>query len=408
MRRALTALGLGVLEAAALAQTTWHVDVNGVPPGNGTSSSPYTSIGHAIQQSTTQPGDTLLVLPGIYSEGLLPNLDFSLTIRSRDGPESTTIVGQLGVFYAGFAVQTIDGFTLVNPQGPAVWSDGSLNLFLKRCIVRDSDYGIIAGFNDIYLDRVTLVNNSVGVWGTPVESYLFLENTILWNNDSNHWGTTFFDYCAGRIPPAGGPITLGPGNIPSDPGFWNEEVGDYELKPTSPCIDAGNPASPPDPDGTTADIGALPFDAAHVPPPVVYCTAKTNSLGCGPSIGFSGGPASSTHAVPFLITATDVIDGTIGLLAFSTAGKASLPFLGGTLCFAPPREFTPVQVAGGTGVPPCTGTFGVDFNAVIQSGIHPQLAPGTFANAQYFYRDPQDPTAFGVGLTDAISFGIGI
>lgn len=35
--------------------------------------------------------------------------------------------------------------------------------------------------------------------------------------------------------------------------------GDYRLSPGSPCIDAGNPASPLDPDGTRADMGAIPY-----------------------------------------------------------------------------------------------------------------------------------------------------
>ena len=34
------------------------------------------------------------------------------------------------------------------------------------------------------------------------------------------------------------------------------------LQKDSPCIDAGAPASPVDPDGTPADLGAFPFQAA--------------------------------------------------------------------------------------------------------------------------------------------------
>ena len=44
-----------------------------------------------------------------------------------------------------------------------------------------------------------------------------------------------------------------------NPLFVNNE-NNFSLTPESPCIDAGNPGSNPDPDGTVADIGALYYD----------------------------------------------------------------------------------------------------------------------------------------------------
>lgn len=49
----------------------------------------------------------------------------------------------------------------------------------------------------------------------------------------------------------------GTGNLTSDPLFVDGAT-DFRLLPTSPCIDAGDPASAPDPDGTRADMGAFP------------------------------------------------------------------------------------------------------------------------------------------------------
>ena len=49
-------------------------------------------------------------------------------------------------------------------------------------------------------------------------------------------------------------------NIFLDPLFVDPNAGNFNLQAGSPCIDAGNPASPPDPDGTVADIGAFYFD----------------------------------------------------------------------------------------------------------------------------------------------------
>ena len=48
----------------------------------------------------------------------------------------------------------------------------------------------------------------------------------------------------------------GTGNIFDDPMFVQASTGNFELHPDSPCIDAGDPDSPLDPDSTRADIGA--------------------------------------------------------------------------------------------------------------------------------------------------------
>ena len=48
----------------------------------------------------------------------------------------------------------------------------------------------------------------------------------------------------------------GNNNLHDDPMFINASTGNFELQPGSPCIDAGDPESEPDPDGSRTDIGA--------------------------------------------------------------------------------------------------------------------------------------------------------
>lgn len=92
--------------------------------------------------------------------------------------------------------------------------------------------------------------------------YLRGVNNIIYNNSApaepqcgayivNNAGGYSFKYtcCSQDI--------SGTGNITSDPQFTNAGSNDFSLLSTSPCIDVGDPASPDDPDGTRADMGAL-------------------------------------------------------------------------------------------------------------------------------------------------------
>ena len=63
----------------------------------------------------------------------------------------------------------------------------------------------------------------------------------------------------------------GAGSIFIDPLLKGGDPFDYNLLCGSPAIDAGNPASPPDPDGTQADMGASYFDWSVNHPPNVFC-----------------------------------------------------------------------------------------------------------------------------------------
>jgi parallel beta-helix repeat protein len=52
----------------------------------------------------------------------------------------------------------------------------------------------------------------------------------------------------------------GSGNLFANPQFVAPADSNFQLLPDSPCINAGDPASPADPDGTRADIGAYYFN----------------------------------------------------------------------------------------------------------------------------------------------------
>jgi hypothetical protein len=51
----------------------------------------------------------------------------------------------------------------------------------------------------------------------------------------------------------------GTGNLVADPGFVSAENHDFRLTENSAAVDTGDPTAEPDPDGTRADRGAIPF-----------------------------------------------------------------------------------------------------------------------------------------------------
>ena len=79
-----------ILLSPAWAQSLWHVDVNGTPPGSGSAANPYTSIQYAIDQGSTLDGDTLLVRPGTYAE-TLSYRGKAIEVRSSAGAGVTIV-----------------------------------------------------------------------------------------------------------------------------------------------------------------------------------------------------------------------------------------------------------------------------------------------------------------------------
>jgi len=57
---------------------------------------------------------------------------------------------------------------------------------------------------------------------------------------------------------------FGTGCIEDDPLFLDPDNGDFHLTIGSPCINTGDPSSPPDPDGSQADMGAYYFQQSNI------------------------------------------------------------------------------------------------------------------------------------------------
>jgi hypothetical protein len=152
---------------------------------------------------------------------------------------------------------------------------------------------------------------------------------------------------------------------------------------------------------------AFPFDPTVCSEPAVYCTPKTNSLGCASSIGWSGMPSASAGS-GFVVNSTNVLNQVFGILFYGKDGPASAPFQGGFLCVRMPLVRTPVQSSGGSPQPAtdCTGSFALDFNAWIASGQDPSLVAGSAVWAQYWSRDPGFAPPQNTNLSDGLAFAV--
>lgn len=153
-----------------------------------------------------------------------------------------------------------------------------------------------------------------------------------------------------------------------------------------------------------ADVDGNRIDGLRyeLPPQVqTYCTAKTNSLGCVPQIGWTGTP-SVGDAMPLVVTAGSVLNAKNGLFFYGVLGPNALPFLGGTLCATPPLRRTTLMNSGGSAPPAadCSGGYAFDLEAWMATGSDPNFVLGMPIHGQFWSRDPQGTA--GVGLTDAI------
>jgi hypothetical protein len=111
------------------------------------------------------------------------------------------------------------------------------------------------------LNSIVAGNSNGGVWGERMYCLESIRYCDFYGNDNGDFigtplhriGTIFTtnlngDSCDDHY------------NIFHNPLFVNSGAGDFHLESGSPCIDAGNPRGPHDPDSTIADIGAFYFD----------------------------------------------------------------------------------------------------------------------------------------------------
>jgi hypothetical protein len=155
---------------------------------------------------------------------------------------------------------------------------------VRRSLVVDCTVGIAAKWSGGATTLITINSSTVTRCLTNVYAQKksnapgpFIDyqitNCVLWGGDpvQSDFGPTNFTivYSALSEP------WEGTGNITNDPVFVDAAAHDFRLQPYSPCIDAGDPASPLDPDGSLGDMGWATF----VPPQPVLSVPEMTAGG---------------------------------------------------------------------------------------------------------------------------------
>jgi hypothetical protein len=225
--------------------------------------------------------DTVLVQPGTYVENInyynksITVASLLLTTQNSLYISQTIIdgnsIGSVVTFeYGEDADAVLYGFTITNGHsvnGGGIFCESS-SPSLKYLLIRDNstiDFGsgLYCFDANPSLENVTIADNTAGWDGGGISchysSHPILMNSILWDNSPQE---IYHDVPSSAIATysniEGG--WTGTGNLDDYPLFVDPANGNYNLSVISPCIDAGDPASQFDPDGTIADMGAYYYD----------------------------------------------------------------------------------------------------------------------------------------------------
>jgi parallel beta-helix repeat protein len=142
----------------------------------------------------------------------------------------------------------------------------SINITVHRNLVIGCKEGIVfkegsSGMimnNTLYQNKIGIVCKEIGP--TPGGSHITIENTIISQSVLGDIETDSLSEAIINYSLSDTEILDGLGNLFAEPEFIDPENDDFTLQESSPCIDAGNPASALDPDETISDMGAYFFN----------------------------------------------------------------------------------------------------------------------------------------------------
>ncbi|RQW09414.1 DUF1565 domain-containing protein [candidate division KSB1 bacterium] len=313
--------------------------------GDGSTIKPFTAINDAIEYAVY--GDTILVLPGTYTEMVEMKKGVSLV---GSGVEATIIEGPATAIYhtiLGADDAVLRGFMIINnnlPSGACVRCNSTSMTITENILIAKrigmSVYGSTSTIDgnyiicnelgiEIHQDSSPIIKNNIIDSDDAMVAFMnskpaiinnvlhFKSNGIVLNQGSiaeilntifvgkngdgvgilcresraNVSYSNFWNIGA-KFAGHGNGVKSGEGIIEADPFFVGLAKGDYRLRPESPCENAGHPAALyQDTNGTRNDLGAF-GGPTPIRPELTLRLAKSISIA-----SMSGFPGESVNTV---------------------------------------------------------------------------------------------------------------
>jgi len=206
-----------------------------------------------------------------------------------------------GNVYCGYSSPTFEYLRVINAKSPASnyscefrgggFFFNNSNSVIRNCYIVNNILETMFNFNDegsaiyamnsnIKLVKTTIANNVGNGAIFASESKVEINSTIIWNHYNVDFGEVVDKPVLG-----GGTFTVtysnieggypGEGNIDLNPRFKSDTI--FDLSCISPCINVGDPAIAPDPDGTRADMGASYSAECELPDKTIWYVSNSGT-----------------------------------------------------------------------------------------------------------------------------------
>ncbi|MBP7496717.1 MAG: right-handed parallel beta-helix repeat-containing protein [Bacteroidales bacterium] len=221
------------------------------------------------------------IIEGISAAMIIRNNHITCPLKGRK-TDAIDVGNYSNIIIEG---NTIIGSLNVN-NADCIDADGCPNITIRNNVVHNNkdkglsiggknSTGIIIG-NIIYNSKIgiavkdtakvdvinnTFYSNDTSLYFRSLANSKVINNLIVASDKTNYYNynsnvTLSYNLCDNEI-------FSGIGNIKGDPKLVAPASQDFNLQSKSPCIDAGDPDRPLDPDKTRSDIGALYYNQAN-------------------------------------------------------------------------------------------------------------------------------------------------
>ena len=345
--------------------TSWYVSNSGNDSNIGDKSNPLRFISTAIGK--VQTGDSIIVMPGTYSENLNFN-DKVFILISSSGADSTLLtssisdntirVGNVSTPDTVSYLREITGFTITNRLANAVYTEGNTKLRFRNCIFKNNvgaihNNAVTTFENCLFLNNDWAVCLQDGNSGRDLANFSGDEvffNCIFYHNGTINtcsslggWKPKFINSILienSRFGSTYSNTNLGPGyevynsiiddslysginsNLNINPGFINVNGNDFRLTKSSPALGNGVKEivingktykaplfdfvgiSRPNPVGSKPDLGAYENASAYPIPNLLLAEGGNKKV----KLSWSQTPVSGLKSFKIFRSTTSIPD----------------------------------------------------------------------------------------------------